>query len=156
MRDPVLVRDAVAADAEILARFNLQMAEETEGRQLNPAVLAHGVCGPLNDRTRGFYLVAEMSGQVAGCLMVTTEWSDWRNGEFWWIQSVYVSPEFRRQGVFRALCEEVGKRAAAAQHVRALRLYVDRHNAVAQATYRRFGFAETDYLIFESPVRPRF
>jgi ribosomal protein S18 acetylase RimI-like enzyme len=97
----------------------------------------------------GFYLVAEMQGEVVGCLMVTTEWSDWRNGRFWWIQSVYVPAAWRRRGVFRALYGHVTSAAAREPDVCGVRLYVERENAVAQSTYRSLGMSETDYLLFE-------
>jgi ribosomal protein S18 acetylase RimI-like enzyme len=109
----------------------------------------------LEDRTRGFYLVAELSAEVVGCLMVTTEWSDWRDGEFWWIQSVYVVPARRRQGVFRRLYTEVERLAAATQQVCGVRLYVDKNNTAAQATYQRLAFAETNYIVLEGPALDR-
>jgi ribosomal protein S18 acetylase RimI-like enzyme len=148
----VAVRDAIAADAEILAEFNLRMAEETEGKRLDPNLLARGVHAVLEDPRRGFYLVAEIGAEVAGCLLVTTEWSDWRNAEFWWIQSVYVAPERRRAGVFRSLYDEIRKRATASKQVWGLRLYVEKNNAIAQETYGRLGFAETGYLILEASI----
>jgi ribosomal protein S18 acetylase RimI-like enzyme len=149
MQDDVDIRFAVPQDADALVGFNLRMAEETEGRHLEPAVLAAGVRSVLQNPKLGFYLVAEIAGKVAGALMVTTEWSDWRNGAFWWVQSVYVAPECRRRGVFRALYREVKERARKAEQVCGLRLYVERDNAAAKATYTGLGMAETKYRLFE-------
>lgn len=146
------VRDAVSRDAAVLVEFNRRMAMETEGRRLDPAVLARGVRAVLRNPHLGFYLVAEVEGRVAGCLMVTAEWSDWRNAAFWWVQSVYVAPEFRRRGVFRALYAEVKRRARKSPRVCGCRLYVERDNAAARATYGRLGLRETRYRMFEGPV----
>ena len=150
MKHQMVVRDATERDVEFLATFNLQMAEETERKRLDPDVLRSGVNAVLEDPHRGFYLLAEIDAEVAGCLMVTPEWSDWRNGEFWWIQSVFVVPQFRRGGVFRLLYSEVRKRAAASKQVCGLRLYVEKNNAAALATYERFGLIPTDYLVLET------
>jgi GNAT superfamily N-acetyltransferase len=145
----VLIRPALADDADTLAAFNAAMAWETEGKRLLPEVLGAGVRRLLAQPALGFYLVAVAGSQPVGCLMVTTEWSDWRNGRFWWIQSVYVRPEWRRRGVFRALYASVHAAALAQPDVCGLRLYVEHENAVAQATYRSLGMARTDYLLFE-------
>jgi len=101
----------------------------------------------------GFYLVAEAAGEVVAALMVTSEWSDWRNGRFWWLQSVYVLPAWRRRGVFRALHAHVAAAAAREPDVCGLRLYVERGNLAAQATYRALGMDTTDYLLLER-LRP--
>ena len=151
MQDQAKIRDAVKEDAETLVDFNLRMASETEGKALDPRVLAAGVKAVLEDPKWGFYLVAEIDGRIAGSLMVTTEWSDWRNGVFWWIQSVYVEPEYRRRGIFRALYREVEERAGRSPQVCGCRLYVERDNAAAQATYTRLGMTETHYKLFEAP-----
>jgi len=153
MKRQVMVRRAEPADAGVIAEFNLRMAEETENRQLDPAVLGRGVASALRDPALGFYLVAESGGTVVGSLMVTTEWSDWRSGTFWWIQSVYVMPGHRRRGVFRALHEEVRQRAGrSATPVCGIRLYVARNNVTAQKTYAGLGMAETAYKIFEEEL----
>ena len=146
---PFAIRPAVAADADMLAAFNSAMALETEHKRLLPAVVGAGVRRMLAEPAFGFYLVAEAEGRVIGSLMVTTEWSDWRNGRFWWIQSVYVVPGWRRRGVFRALYGQVRERAAREPDVCGFRLYVERDNANAQATYRSLGMDATDYLLFE-------
>jgi ribosomal protein S18 acetylase RimI-like enzyme len=143
------IRAAQALDAPLLAGFNIAMARETEGKRLLPAVVGAGVRRLLAEPALGFYLVAEAGGTVAGSLMVTTEWSDWRNGRFWWIQSVYVRPEWRRRGVFRALYRHLADKAERTPDVCGFRLYVEHENAAAQATYRALGMEGTDYLLFE-------
>ena len=145
----VQVRDALAADLEFLVESNAAMALETEHKLLDRAILARGVAGVLQAPARGFYLVAERAGQPVGCVLVTREWSDWRNGDWWWLQSVHVVPAARRVGVFRALHAEVEQRARRAPEVIGLRLYVERANHRAQATYRAFGMDETGYNLFE-------
>jgi GNAT superfamily N-acetyltransferase len=154
MPDPVTIRPAVPADADTLVRFNLRMARETEDKQLDPAVLASGVEAVLRDPALGFYRIADLEGKAVGSLLVTFEWSDWRNGTFWWVQSVYVEPEHRRRGVFRALYEDVRKQATSTPRVCGCRLYVERDNAAAQATYARLGMTETNYRLLEELFRP--
>ena len=148
--DPsVRVRPAQPGDADAIAAFNAAMAFETEGKRLRPDVLGAGVRRMLGEPALGFYLTAEAGGEVVACLMVTTEWSDWRNGRFWWIQSVYVQPAWRRRGVFRLLYAAVRERALREPDVCGLRLYVEHENAAAQATYRSLGMQKTDYFVFE-------
>jgi ribosomal protein S18 acetylase RimI-like enzyme len=149
MPDDVTVRTATTEDADLLARFNAAMAEETEDKVLDPDTVRAGVQGMLDDPSRGFYLVAVRAEQIVGSLMVTTEWSDWRNGTFWWIQSVYVRPEARRTGVYTDLHRAVHKRAADDEEVCGLRLYVDRDNEAARETYRALGMTETSYRMYE-------
>lgn len=148
MQDEASIRIARPEDARRVIEFNKRIALETEGRQLDHDVLASGVGAVLADPNRGFYLVAEIDGQVVGCLMITTEWSDWRNGELWWIQSVYVVAEFRRKGVFRALYKAARERAHAARAC-GFRLYVEQANAPAKTTYTGLGLSETNYNVFE-------
>ena len=149
MTNTIHVRAARADDRDTLVQFNAAMALETEHKVLDPAVLQAGVAAVLAESKRGFYLVAEIDGVVAGCLMITFEWSDWRNGDWWWLQSVYIIPEYRRKGVFRALYAEVERRAAARPDVVGVRLYVERENAHAQKTYAALGMHEAVYLMFE-------
>lgn len=147
--DSIQVRRATARDTEALIRFNAAMALETERKVLLPGVIGAGVRHLLEHPGAGFYLVAESGGQVAGALMVTNEWSDWRNGNFWWIQSVYVRPEFRRRGVYQALYKALQALAAHDHSICGFRLYVERDNVRAQATYRTSGMDETHYIVFE-------
>ncbi len=143
------IRKAVRGDATVLVEFNAAMALETEGMELDRAVLAAGVLGIFEVPERGFYLVAENESGIVGSLMVTTEWSDWRNGDFWWVQSVFVRPEFRKQGVFGLLYERVRGMARQADRVCGCRLYVEKENEAARAAYRRRGFSETPYRLYE-------
>jgi len=149
MKEQVKIRTARPGDLGTLVGFNQEMARETEGKHLDLEILASGVGAVLEDSRRGFYLVAEISGETVGSLMITTEWSDWRNGDFWWFQSVYVQPKWRKLGVFKALHEEARNRAVHASGVCGCRLYVERDNTSAQAVYARRGFQETDYKMFE-------
>ena len=143
------IRVAAPADADALTAFNIAMALETEQLQLLPAVVGAGVRRVLGDPTLGFYLIAEQAAQPVGGLLVTSEWSDWRNGRFWWIQSVYVVPAHRRQGVYRALHDHVREQARGDPQACGLRLYVERENTGAMATYRALGMHETDYRLYE-------
>ena len=146
----IQIRDASPADGAVVAQFNSRMAEETEGRTLDPDLIGPGVAALLADASKGRYWVAECDGEVIGQLMVTYEWSDWRNGNLWWIQSVYVHPDYRRNGVFSALYRHVESLARAEPGVCGLRLYVDRNNKRAQQVYDQLGMVEPGYLIMES------
>jgi ribosomal protein S18 acetylase RimI-like enzyme len=150
------VRKGAAGDIESIASFNILMAEETENLRLDPGVILAGVNGMIENPERGFYLVVENSEntdpEIVGSLMITTEWSDWRNGTFWWIQSVYVLPEFRRRGLYRLLYEQVRELARGSHDVCGFRLYVEKDNTTAQATYRNLGMEETDYRLYEELV----
>ncbi len=139
------------ADAEALVGFNQAMARETEGKELDHETLTAGVKALIDQRVRGFYVVARHGGELVGSLMITKEWSDWRNADFWWIQSVYVRPEFRRQGVYRQLYDFVRARATEMDHVCGFRLYVERDNHRAQQTYEALGMHESVYLMYEAP-----
>jgi ribosomal protein S18 acetylase RimI-like enzyme len=143
------VRRATPADEPVLVAFNTAIAWETEHKKLDAAVLTAGVRAVLADPARGFYTVAERAGEVVGQMMITFEWSDWRNGWFWWIQSVYVRADARRGGVFRALYRAIEARAAADPSVIGLRLYFETDNARAQETYRSMGMTDTTYGVME-------
>ena len=145
----MIIRQALAQDADELAEFNILMARETEGIELVPEVIAAGVKGMIDNPDRGFYLVVELDNGIQASLMVTTEWSDWRNGMIWWIQSVYVRPAYRRQGLYRELYARVKELAEQDEAVCGFRLYVERDNAPAQQTYLALGMRETDYRVFE-------
>ncbi len=149
---PVRARLAAAADAATLAGFNQAMALETEAKVLADEAVLPGVEAVLRDASHGFYVVADAGGEVVGSLLVTYEWSDWRNGRIWWIQSVYVRPGHRRRGVYRALHEFVRDRARSTGGVVGLRLYVERDNAAAQRTYAALGMHETPYLVYEETL----
>jgi GNAT superfamily N-acetyltransferase len=143
------IRKARVADANTVAEFNNLMAEETEHRSLNMDVLRRGVRALLRDPKKGTYFLAEVDGTVVGQVMFTYEWSDWRNGNFWWLQSVYVRTEFRSRGVFRALYEHVENLAKNKKHVCGLRLYVEHGNTRAQTTYEKLGMKRSVYGMFE-------
>jgi ribosomal protein S18 acetylase RimI-like enzyme len=125
------------------------MARETEQLELDSGRLLTGVRAVLTDASKGFYLVAQINSRVAAQMMITFEWSDWRNGVFWWIQSVYVQPEFRRRGIFRRLYDEAAALAKAAGNVCGLRLYVETENRSAQRTYEQMGMHRTAYYVYE-------
>jgi ribosomal protein S18 acetylase RimI-like enzyme len=144
------LREARRSDADVIAKHNSAMAEETEAKLLDPAIAGPGVKALFGDSSLGRYWVAEANGQVIGQLMVTYEWSDWRNGTIWWIQSVYVRPESRRQGVFSALYRHVELLAAAEPDVIGLRLYVESNNLRAQQTYEALGMVKPGYLVMET------
>ncbi len=143
------IRRATLNDADTVAAFNLAIAQETEGRVLNRAVLYSGVRRVLADPQLGVYYVAELNGRVVGQLLVTFEFSDWRDGMFWWIQSVYVHPSARRQGIYTALHRHVEQAAREAGNTCGLRLYVDQRNTAAQATYRHMGMTPSEYELYE-------
>ncbi|UPG85592.1 GNAT family N-acetyltransferase [Luteibacter aegosomatis] len=146
------IRAAAVDDADDIARWNIAMAWETERKTLDPDTIGRGVRAVFAEPRRGFYLVAERDGAAVGCLLVTYEWSDWRCGDFWWIQSVYVAPEARRGGVFRSLYESVRSKAEAAGAV-GVRLYVETENERAQATYRGLGMERCHYYMYEAMLR---
>ena len=125
------------------------MAAETEDLGLDPERLKAGIEYLLKHPAEGFYLVAEQDSTAVGTLMVTYEWSDWRNGRFWWIQSVYVPPEARRRGVYRALHSAVRARAGEDEQACGIRLYVEQENTGAQRTYERIGMTQTHYRLYE-------
>jgi GNAT superfamily N-acetyltransferase len=147
--DELLIRIAEDRDIETLAKFNMALAWETEDKKLDAAVVTRGLQKLLKNSQYGFYTVAEVAGQVVGCIMITYEWSDWRCGLFWWIQSVYVDPEFRRQGVFRRLYEYLKEKASRETHVCGFRLYVEHFNHAGQSTYTGVGMKEISYKFFE-------
>jgi GNAT superfamily N-acetyltransferase len=146
------IRKALKEDIDALIGFNEAMALETEGKKLFTGTLRKGVEAVFDDPQKGFYLVAEDNGRVIGGLMVTYEWSDWRNAWFWWIQSVYVNPELRGKRVYSQLYDFVKREAAAAGNVCGFRLYVEKENEHAQRVYEKVGMAETYYLMFEEKL----
>ncbi len=152
MKDRLSIRLATQTDASTLAEFNRAMARETEGKELDAKRATAGVTSLLQHPEYGFYVVTETAGRIVGSLMVTYEWSDWRNGLYWWIQSVYVKPERRRQGIYRKLYEHMKAMANRQGNVRAFRLYVEKDNARAQQTYQALGMTKSPYEVFEEPI----
>jgi GNAT superfamily N-acetyltransferase len=152
--DYLNIRLARPEDAATIASFSAAMALETEGRRLDLDRLYEGTLAILNSPEHGFFMVAELEQagdrQLLGQLMITFEWSDWRNGVFWWIQSVYVDPVWRRQSIFRRMHETVMATAKTSPNVCGIRLYVKESNDVAQAVYRKVGLAPSSYAIFET------
>jgi GNAT superfamily N-acetyltransferase len=146
---PLNIRQAGPADSALVVEFNRLLAEETEGKKLDPGQLEPGVAAVLADPIKGLYFVAEDGGRVLGQIGLTFEFSDWRNGWFWWIQSVYVRTEARRQGVFRALYGHVEKMARQDGSVVGLRLYVEESNRTAHETYFNLGMTRTGYFVLE-------
>src|SRR5690242_16350905 len=149
MSPQIRIRPATPADAAVIAAFNAAMALETEHKRLDLETLRAGVEHAIEQPEAARYFLAEIERQVAGQLMITFEWSDWRNANFWWIQSVYVEPDFRAKGVFKYLYRHV---EALAKHAGAcgLRLYVEKENVLAQQVYRRLGMQDAGYLVFET------
>ena len=146
---PLTVRRATPDDAPIIVEFNRRLAEESEGKTLDLNVLRAGVAAVLADPHKGPYFLAEADGVPVGQMQVTYEFSDWRNGWFWWIQSVHVRPESRRKGVFKALYHHVAETAKRDPEVIGLRLYVERDNERAHQTYLGLGMAWTSYWMME-------
>lgn len=157
----IRIRRATLEDLPLLVANNRAMALETEGKSLDADTVTRGTRAALDDERRGFYLVATSDDRAVGQLMVTYEWSDWRAGDFWWIQSVYVDPSARRRGVYRALYAHLLARARAEPGVVGVRLYVEHENHAAQATYAALGMKRASYAMYEvdfvlgsSDVRP--
>lgn len=132
-----------------MIEFNQAMALETEGKRLEPAVLAAGVRSVFDDPAKGFYVVAEDNGSIIGGLMVTYEWSDWRNAWFWWIQSVYIIPEYRGRSIYSRLYDHVKELAAARTDICGYRLYVEKENTHAQRVYEKVGMEASHYQMYE-------
>lgn len=149
----VLIRRANLKDAEEIIDFNVAMAYETEKRELNSHEISEGVFNLIKNSDYGFYLVAESENRIVGSLMITTEWSDWRNGMFWWVQSVFVKNEWRRRGVYKKMYEKVKELANLEKNICGFRLYVEKNNKVAQTVYNRLGMVETEYKMFEEGNR---
>lgn len=150
------IRVATPGDIDALVEFNQAMAMETEGKRLDAETLRRGVSAVFADDRKGFYVVAgDDAGAVAAGLMVTTEWSDWRNGWFWWIQSVYVLPEHRGGGLYGRMYEFVKRKAAEAGDVCGFRLYVEKENERAQRVYEKLGMERTYYLMYEEETKNR-
>ena len=146
------IRRATSQDAEVLAEFNCRLASETEGKTLNRETVSSGVANGLSAGDEVAYFVAEVEARVVGQLMLTREWSDWRDGWIYWLQSVYVHADFRGQGVFRQLLQHVQRLLQQRGDVACLRLYVEEENQPAIETYRRLGFQDPGYRVMELPL----
>jgi len=147
---PLTVRSATLADIPVIVEYNRRLAEETESKALDIAILTQGVTAAMADPdTKGPYYVVEENGRVLGQMQITFEFSDWRNGWFWWIQGVYVQAEARGRGIFRVLYEHVCDLARRDGQVIGLRLYVENENLPAQRTYERLGMARSSYQMYE-------
>lgn len=143
------IRKAQSKDLETIAGFNIAMAKETEDKVLDKQTVMRGTQRLYEKDNYGFYIVAEHEKKVVGSLLITYEWSDWRDGVFWWVQSVYIAPEFRKKGVFRRMFEYVRDQANRDIDVCGLRLYVEEENTNAQETYRRLGMEKCSYQFYE-------
>ncbi len=143
------VRKAETNDHQNIVSFQLAMAHETEGIELNKATVEKGVEAVLHDPNKGNYYVAEINGQVVGSLLTTFEWSDWRNGTILWIQSVYVNPDFRRKGVYRSMYSYLKKMVFSDNKLNGIRLYADKSNFAAHKTYETLGMNQDHYITFE-------
>lgn len=146
------IRIAKAEDAPDLVDFNQAMAMETEGKYLDPNTLRKGVEAVFGDQKKGFYVVAETNGKIVGGLMVTYEWSDWRNNWFWWIQSVYILPDFRGRKIYSRLYEFVKNQAERNGNICGFRLYVENDNHNARRVYEKLGMDASHYLMYEESI----
>ena len=146
----LIIRQASAADIKHIVAFQMSMARETESKVLDSQVVEEGVRVLLDQSDKGQYFLADIGGRVVGSLLITYEWSDWRNANFWWIQSVYVDPLTRRKGVYSALHKHILDIAKSDSGVCGVRLYVDRENTVAQSAYNRLDMSKSRYDIYES------
>ena len=143
------VRRASRSDASKIVGFQQSMAVETEGKTLDESLVGAGVESVFADSDKGFYLVAESGGEVVGSLLITYEWSDWRNATFWWIQSVFVDADHRRRGVYTAMHDHVLTQARESDDICGVRLYVERSNHNAQQTYKNLGMDHSHYDLYE-------
>ena len=151
----IQVRHASLVHVDSIIDFNIAMAKETEGKELEMEIVRPGVEAVFARNDLGFYVIAEHTGRAVGQLLITYEWSDWRNAFFWWIQSVYVSPEYRRQGVYKALHFYAAEDARQKGNVCGLRLYVDKDNTIAQGVYAGLRMRPTHYDMYETDFDAR-
>jgi len=152
MNNKILIRLAKLSDAAAMVEFNQAMAHETEGKYLDKETLMGGVEAVFHGADKGFYVVAKSENKIVGGLMVTFEWSDWRNGWFWWIQSVYILPDFRGRKIYRSLYEFVKEKASASGDVCGFRLYVETENERARKVYEKLGMEQSHYLMYEEMI----
>ena len=145
----MITRLATQDDIKQITEFQLSMANETEGIELNKETVLKGVTAVLEDTSKGCYYIAEINGQIVGSLLTTFEWSDWRNGTILWIQSVYVLKEFRRKGVYRNMYSHIKQKVLNSENLNGIRLYADRSNFAAHKTYQKLGMNMDHYITFE-------
>lgn len=143
------IRKALNKDIDVIARYNYNLAYETENKILDMNILTKGAEAIIKDENKGIYHVCEINGEVVGQIMYTFEWSDWRNGTFLWIQSAYVNKEFRGMGVFKALYKFIRDIADNDNNICGIRLYVEKENTIAKKTYKNIGMKECNYYIYE-------
>ena len=148
----ITIREATLEDTESIVRFQEGMALETEGKVLDEALLRDGITAIFDSTQKGFYIVAEVGSVVVGSLLITYEWSDWRNATFWWIQSVFVDANWRRKGVYRSMYEYVVNVAKSRKDICGIRLYVERTNTIAQETYKDLGMTHSHYDLYETDI----
>ncbi|MGL5313255.1 MAG: GNAT family N-acetyltransferase [Peptostreptococcaceae bacterium] len=146
------IRRAKIEDLETIVKFNYNLAKETEDKELNVDILTKGVEAVLVDNTKGQYYVYTINDKVVGQLMHTYEWSDWRNGTFLWIQSVYVEKEYRKKGIFKELYNHVKEMCDRDESISGIRLYVEKENSTAKSTYKSLGMYECEYHMYEYEV----
>lgn len=147
----IIITKGQIEDVESIAQFQVDMAMESEGTQLDKDTVTKGVSAAMADENKGLYYIARVDGKAVGSLMLTREWSDWNNGWYWWIQSVYVEPDYRRQGVYKSMYQAVCTDAKQ-QNVAQVRLYVDKTNTRGQEVYSSLGMQESHYLIYETTL----
>lgn len=147
----MIIRKATTADIDTLAQHNNMMAQETENKSLDWATVQSGVKAVIDDPMKGFYLLVDIDGQIAANLMITYEWSDWRNSNIWWVQSVYVQQQHRRKGLYKMLYTEI-KKMAKQEGIGVIRLYVEQENTVAQKTYSNLGMQHSYYQLYEESI----
>lgn len=148
---PYHISVANSTDIETIARFQVDMARESEGTTLDYTMVYNGVTAVMNDEAKGKYIIARVDDEAVGSLMLTREWSDWNNRWYWWVQSVYVRPEYRGRGIYRAMYDKV-KAMASEQGVTQIRLYVDKTNLATQKVYQKLGMEECHYLMYEEVI----
>lgn len=147
----IIITKGQIEDIENIAQFQVDMAMESEGTQLDKDTVTKGVSAAMADENKGLYYIARVDGKAVGSLMLTREWSDWNNGWYWWIQSVYVAPDYRRQGVYKSMYNAVCTDAKQ-QNIAQVRLYVDKTNTRGQEVYSSLGMQESHYLIYETTL----
>lgn len=145
----VIIRPGLLFDINVIADYQIRMAWETEKMKLDPPTVEKGVSAVFDDPSKGKYWLAEANGEVVGCLLTVPEWSDWRNGTVLWIHSVYVKPEFRKEGIYRKLYSHLRDLVQNSKDLRGLRLYVDKTNQLAQKVYQSLGMTDEHYHLFE-------